>query len=272
MDIEKIFDEIIDEAYDGITYDGIFLKFHTLDKVTLSGTFNDVPILVIKNKKELVNKLKTYVYTVLDYKRLDITKSNIKKIISLLWANACYEDFSRPNNYIDNHINFYINDDFLNKDKEINNIVIKKRAESIYKETPYAFKSYMRIGEDKYYLPYINYGISNDTCYIYNIVDSKNDGKHKDIEEIYNTKLLSLSLFMKELYNYGIGRVKVVSCLPMRENKNSIVDYFIDMEHIFKNIIISSRPFECDEYMNINISEFDKKNKVNFNELIFDKE
>ena len=271
MDIEKIFDEIIEEANDGIEFDYIKIKVHTLDKACLSGTFNDVPILVIKNKKELVNKLKTYVFTVLDYKRLDISKQNIKKIISLLWANACYEDFSKPNSYIDNHINFYINDDFLNKDKEINNIVIKKRAESIYKETPYAFKAYMKIGEDKYYLPYINYGISNDTCYIYNIVDSRND-KNKDIEEKYNTKLLSLSLFMKELYNYGIGKIKVVSCLPMRENKNSIVDYFIDMENIFKNVIISSRPFEYDEYMNINISGFDKKNKVNFNELIFDKE
>ena len=271
MDIEKIFDEIIEEANDGIEFDNIKIKFHTLDKVCLSDTFSDVPILVIKNKKELVNKLKTYVFTVLDYKKLDISKQNIKKIISLLWANACYEDFSKPNNYIDNHINFYINDDFLNKDKEINNIVIKKRAESIYKETPYAFKAYMKLGEDKYYLPYINYGISNDTCYIYNIVDSKND-KHKDIEDKYNTKLLSLSLFMKELYNYGIGKIKVVSCLPMREEKNDILNYFMDMEHIFKNVVISTRPFEYDEYMNINISEFDKKNKVNFNELIFDKE
>ena len=152
-----------------------------------------------------------------------------------------------------------------------NNIVIKKRAESIYKETPYAFKAYMKLGEDKYYLPYINYGISNDTCYIYNIVDSRND-KHKEIESEYNTKLLSLSLFMKELYNYGIGKIKVVSCLPMREEKNDILNYFMDMEHIFKNVVISTRPFEYDEYMNINISEFDKKNKVNFNELIFEKE
>ena len=272
MDIEKIFDEVIEEANDGINYDGINIKFHTLDKGFLGGTFNDVPVLIIKNKKEIVNKLRTYVNTVLEHKKIDANKLNVKKIISLLWANACYEDFSKPNTYIDNHINFYINDDFLNKDIEINDIVIKKRAESIYKETPYAFKAYMKIGEDKYYLPYINYGISNDTCYIYNITDSKNDSKNKDIEEKYNTKLLSLSLFMKELYNYGIGKVKVVSCLPMRDDKNIILDCFGDMESLFKNVRISTRPFEYDEYMNISISEFDKKNKINFNELLFDKE
>ena len=165
--LERIFDEILVEANDGLRYDGINIKFHTLDKVNLSGTYNDVPVLIIKNKKEIISKLKTYVEIVLKQKKLNANKSNIKKCLSLLWSSACYEDFSKPNMFIDNRINFYINDDFLDKDKEYKDIVIKKRVEPIYKETPYAFKAYMKLDDKKYYLPSINYGISNDT-WVYN--------------------------------------------------------------------------------------------------------
>ena len=260
--LETIFDDFLSDANDGITLDGINIKFHTLDKTNLKGTYNDVPILVIKNKKELINKLKTYVDIVLKHDNLIDNNANIRKIIISLFSNACYEDFSNPNLFIENRINFYINDDFLNTSSKEGNIVIKRSVEPILKETPYAFKAYID-DEDKYYLPTINYGISNDICYIYNLSIPINK-KEKD----GNDKLLSLSLFMKELYEHGIGKIKVVTCMPMREKANDILDTFQDLGYLFNNIVISSRPFELDEYMNIKISEFDDKYESNIMNLL----
>ena len=271
--LEEIFDEVIEEAHDGIKFNGINIKFHTFDKLSLTGSFTDVPILIIRNKKELLNKLKTYIEIILKEKKLDANRNNIKKCLSLIWSNACYEDFSKPNNFIDNRINFYINNDFLNKEIRNNNIVIKKWSESIYKETPYAFKAYIKIDDEKYYLPSINYGISNDTCYVYNLMQTQNNEDIAiDIEKKYDVELLSLSLFIKELYNYGIGKIKVASCLPMREDNrlNNVLDIFMRMDKLYKNVTIINNPFECDEYMNINISKFEGKNKVNFNDLLIE--
>src|SRR5574344_1650269 len=157
--VEEIFDELLIEVETGIKYNNINIKFHTLEKYSINSTFNDsVPILVIKNKKELVNKLK----------KLEINKITIKKCISLLLANACYEDFSNPSKFIDNHIGFYLNNDFMSNSKKIGSITMKRVTQTIYKETPYAFKAIIN-GPEKYYLPNVNYGISRSTCYIYSI-------------------------------------------------------------------------------------------------------
>ena len=262
--IEKIFDEIINDANEGIRYNGLNIKFHTLDKISLSGTYSDVPVLIIRNKKEIVNKLKTYVDIVLKEKKLSYNKYNIKKCMSLLWANACFEDFSNPTVFIDNFINYYLHDDFLSDDISYKNIVIKKKIEPIHKYSPYAFKTYINLDEGKYYMPSINYGISNDTCYIYSINPSFNKEKFKYIEDKYDVYRVSLSLFLNELYKYGIGKIKVISYIPMRGENKDILKNFINMESIYKNIIITNNPFECDEYMHISISEFEK----NINELI----
>ena len=102
--LEEIFDEFLLDAHDGINCNGNTIKFHTLDKLSLSGTFNDVPILIIKNKKELVAKLKTYLDIVMKKEGIVKNKSNIKKCLQDLWINACYEDFSMPYIFLENRI------------------------------------------------------------------------------------------------------------------------------------------------------------------------
>ena len=37
--LETIFDDFLSDANDGITLDGINIKFHTLDKTNLKGTY-----------------------------------------------------------------------------------------------------------------------------------------------------------------------------------------------------------------------------------------
>lgn len=264
--LEEIFDNIIKEAEDGITYKDITIKFHTLEKYSLNSSYNDgIPILVIKNKKELLNKLKQYILLVVDAKKINISKSNIKKCITLLFANACFEDFSNPTKFVDNHINFYLNNEFLNDDKVVDNIVIKRITQTIYNETPYAFKAYLVNNDKKYYLTNISYGISNDICYIYKMEKVLND-KDTDLEKNIDLKIdtddIALSIFLRELYLYGISKVKVVSCLPLKSNKeeqikqNNLLDRFIKLNYVSNNLTVTSNPFELDEYMNIELDEF----------------
>lgn len=266
--IEELFNEIIEEAEEGIKYNNINIEFHTLEKYSIKNSYNDgMPILIIHNKKELINKLKQYVSLVLETKKIEVNDKNIKRCIALLWANACYEDFSNPSRFIDNHINFYLNNDFMSDIKILGRIIMKRVNEPIYKETPYAFKAYVK--DIEYELPTINYGISDDTCYIYSL--NKPSIDNKELEDKYDVNMLSLSLLVKELYSYGISKIKVVSCMPMRlkdTNVINILDDFNTMNYLFNNIIISSNPFEMDEYMNVNISEFDGESKTNFNDIL----
>lgn len=245
MEITDIFDELLLEAEDGITFKDINIRFHTLEKYTLNSSYDDsIPILIIRNKKEIINKLKQYVELICDIKKIKLTKKNIRECIALLWSNACYEDFSNPSRFIDNHINFCLNNDFLASEKQIGNIRIKTTSESLYKETPFAFKCYI----NDEHLPSINYGISENVCYIYNI-------ETLNIEQ----ELLSLSLFIEEIHQYGITKIKVVSCLPMRisSNHKELIDHFMKLNYMYNNINITSNPFEKDEYMNIEVEEFE---------------
>lgn len=264
--IEEIFDTIIAEAEDGINLKNISVKFHTLEKYALNSSYNDgIPILVIKNKKELVNKLKQYIELVVEVKKIELNKVNIKKCLTLLFANACFEDFSNPTKFVDNHINFFLNNEFLSHDKVLNNVVIKRITQTIYNETPYAFKAYLVDGDKKYYLANISYGISDNICYIYKmekVTKNENIDFNNIVESKYDTDDVALSLFLRELYLYGISKIKIVSCLPLRNGGeeqvilNNLLSRFTSLNYITNNIRVISNPFEYDEYMNVEIDEF----------------
>ena len=255
--LEEIFDKVILEAEEGIKIKNFDIKFHTLEKYSLNSSYNDgIPVLVIKNKKELLNKLKQYLELVVDVKKIDNNRNSIKKCIALLFLNACFEDFSNPTKFVDNHINFILNNEFLSEDKVRGNIVIKRVTQSIYNETPYAFKAYINDGDKKLVLANISYGISDNTCYIYKMDEVDNGNSIKDIDDV------SLSMFLQELYLSGISKVKVVSCLPLRcveeqSKLNNLLDRFTSLNYVNHNIKITSNPFEFDEYMNVELDEID---------------
>ena len=114
----------------------------------------------------------------------------------------------------------------------------------------------MEIKAGKYYMPSINYGISNDTCYIYSMNNSYNKEEFNYIKDKYNIELITLSLFLRELYKHGIGKIKVVSYIPLRPLNSNVLDIFKYIDTLFDNVVIINNPFEYDEYMNVGISEF----------------
>lgn len=241
--IEEIFTSFLDEAEDGIKLGKINVKFHVLEKTSLNGTWNDVPILIVKDREELLEKIKKYVEVVLDIYNLKDDKTNIRKCLIYLFANACYEDFSNPISFIETRINFFKSNKFLNEEIKVKGIILKKELSPITEETPYIFKAYLKDND----IPTLSYGISKDTCYIYNIENKDND-------------LLILSLFLNEIYKSGISKIKVITCMPMREINCEMVDIFTDLCYIYSNIIIVSHPFEKDEYMHVKLEEFKNQN------------
>lgn len=163
------------------------------------------------------------------------------------------------------------------KDKKIplamnfnnSDLIIKKEDNSPSMETPYKIKLTLSSENDEnisYFLPSIYYGIDNDTCYIYAILNDKNkqeinqmnkkyiniinrllfklNSDVKDLEEYHidgeeNIKdvsmsfVLSLNIFISLLQNKGIKKLKVISYLPLRyESRNITAEKSIDRDNL----------------------------------------
>lgn len=172
----------------------------------------------------------------------------IKNIILTILSNARYIDYEQPISYMNRYIDFF--NDVNKLDNFIpcisllfdSNILSSIEKEKYGYETPYCFETTIINGENKYYLPTINYGISNNKCYIYAI---QNKQKNEDTnfnkkikrninkananvtsESDYNQKdtilgvppsfVIALIIFLKTLKNNGIENVEVITFLPDR--------------------------------------------------------
>lgn len=137
--------------------------------------------LNINDREKLVNLLCEYASIILTDDP-NVNEQNIyDKIayyLTLVWANATYEDLRNPEKFIQKYIDFNNNplfDDFQYAKfvPSLNgadiNVVIEKELSNM--ESPYSFNTQITLFDENkekiYYLPSIRYGISNDVCYIY---------------------------------------------------------------------------------------------------------
>lgn len=269
------------------------------------------------------------------------SKEDILKKLVYLFSNLSFSDFNDIELYIKKNIDFVKNR--MLEDKTIpfldNSIEIK--TQEYYQESPYCFKCSITDGTFKYELPIISYGISDGVCYIFAVQDKNldksspyskkikrmlykiNEGiyesesiEYKDykehrasyypenISDVSPSAVLSLSVFLNQLVELGITKVKIVPFLPIRynakkeayqrkinylikkdnlslEEQKEIEQKYLD-EHLriqnnltqkflrnffrinyhFPNVSIYSSPFEIDEYLNINLSNFTKNNDI----------
>lgn len=242
----------------------------------INNKYLEIPTLEIKNKQlfdELLIKYVTlakefyqddeYILKILDgvpYE--EKSKICIEKILmTILWSNATFEDFSNPCNFIRRRIDF-LNNDF-NVDNKIDlgksfylnsDISIKFKKEKAALETPYSFQVIASDYESFMNLPTIRFGISDDIVYIYAIQSkhieknnftkginrrlfkvNENFDANKDNYETYgegNLKdvtasfLVSAECFIWYLHSLGYNKFKVVSYLPERWNSKKIQNYY----------------------------------------------
>ena len=219
-----------------------------------NGTVYYIPTLKVDNKEIFFNTLTEIIEKYLSMYHFSraiekVGKNNVvKSIILTIFSNARYVDYELPVSYMNRYIDFfydtrvldnYIDDIFLLLHSSI---VTHTRKEEFGYETPYYFETFIINGSDKYYLPNINYGISNNKCYIYSI-----QNKHPHEDTIFSRKIkrylykinanlvddtdydqkdtilgvppsfvIVLSIFLKTLKNSGIDNVEVITFLPDR--------------------------------------------------------
>lgn len=267
---EIFFEEIISEAnrsevtiVESDGYEHIYnIGFNAcIEGKLTSGNFDDPkPILMIQNKKQLLNMLEKYILEVdktANYFSDCEYRQKIKAYMAFVWNNAIYEDFANPCNYLKKQIDFlqnplfnvgqftYANNvDFSSvinsKNKSAVNllngsdIMVSVKKQGIKQETPFVFEITIKKEIDgieySYRLPSISYGISNEECYIYAIQDPKQDRDNsfaKSVNRIFYTLNSEISEQETNEYNdlksYGVSEY---SYYNVNQDGDIIYDYF----------------------------------------------
>jgi hypothetical protein len=163
--------------------------------------------LIIKNEESFYNLLEKYINEELKYNRKtcriysDVEKNKIKWIMSYLFVNSTTEDFLEPNRLLERRIDFLHDQTFniLDEELEIENsikslkdskLIIKKETCPVSMETPYKIDIKIKSPEGvECQLPSVYYGISNNTCYIYSILNENTKKKMTPEEEKFSKKI-----------------------------------------------------------------------------------
>lgn len=224
-----------------------------------SGNISDSkPILMINNKKQLINMLEEYINEVdktFNYFSNCEYKQKIKAYMAFVWNNAIYEDFASPCTYLKKQIDFLKNPKFdlgtysyadnidfsavmNSKNKSAINllsgssIITTVRKQGIKAETPFVFevKITSKDTSSEYLLPSISYGISNNECYIYAIQD-KNNSKDSTFSKSVNRILYSLNsdILDNESLDYKSAKgnnIDEYDSYHLNKDDEIIYDYF----------------------------------------------
>lgn len=216
-----------------------------------------------------------------------INRYSIKSAIMMLFANMSIDDFNNPINYIKRRTNFISNpmiqeNSFYIESLESN---LDINVEYYRYETPYCFRATLSSNEETYELPIISYGISEDVCYIYAIQDknrnknskyakkikrklykinnnvyknetdeykeyknNKSDYYPENISDVSPSFVFTATLFLKEIENLGIKKVKIVPYLPLRYN-SLVAQCVKQIVRKYKNGIIDKQ--KLSKYFNL---------------------
>lgn len=248
-DIRVFYDEIINEASIGrvdcfFMMNLLFSTYLKEENKTIEAKKDDdgrylIPTLVIKNK-ESFNKLLTE-YLTLARTKYDLTKyyealefSDIKNheqvinklILTTLWANATYDDFSDSEEFLRKQISFLKDNTFSEYNEPTiigysemlgGYVEIENISEPILNETPNSLKISLVEPEtnEKYTFPLVRYGIKDGKCYIYAVQKNKKFDIDNNFKKKVNRKLFKIGENFdtkNDTYeNYKEGNLKDVS-------------------------------------------------------------
>ena len=277
LSVQDIFNEVEEEASKGIvTLYGkapFNVKFNTViedqkdeeqeldeyKQAKKEGNMAAYPTLRINDKYEFFDKLANYVDLELEKRNeFGMDESEfVKAVITFLFVNASLKDFDNPVEYLNRRMD-YLLDDKMNTKKEVDDAIlgskltISRDLNSFVMETPYKMTFTLERDGEKSSLPNVYYGISDNKCYIYSIMnkgeyqskltkevnrelyklndgiyeeesdefkdykDGKSDYYPENVSDVTPSFVFSTLLFLKELQRNGISDVSVVTYLPIR--------------------------------------------------------
>lgn len=320
--MKELLFEVIKEARNGqviIDSESWPICFNTLIKVDDEyqsfTNDNQYPVLFIENLDKFLELLKRY----LDLENMhnrrhpnfinDHLRNHQKTLIAYLFVNATTDDFLNPCHMLEtkiaflqdkkmSQINYEINLDIIPDSK----LKVNSSLDSIQMETPYKFSLSLTDGTSIYHLPSISYGIANNTCYIYSVLNPKqaltspyqkkikrllykiNSFVSEDELHVSPSAVLSLSVFLKFLKLNNIKNIKVISYLPLRylsrdlyaKNNEELIarndfiqtnatDKLINtfLRLQYHNLVtINSYPYELDDSLHLTINPNQKPNNL----------
>lgn len=270
MNIKNIFDEFIKEASAGevnayFTYNIIFETVIHNNKITScevrEGTL--IPCLNIKNLDEFNNLLEVYVSKALNFYDLSSfegdDREKVKMIIASLFANATFDDFASPIDFLNRRIEFFDNSKEENLKSAFipslkSTLTVSITKDKIYNETPYELQSYFKSDDEMFRLPEIKFGIAHDTLYVYAIQNSVqektsyvkkinralykvNDGfsdvSTAELKDVTASFLVVGSVILSYIQSKNISKIKISSMLIERWNAKRIA---ISKKAKYKNL------------------------------------
>jgi len=242
--MKDIFYELIQEARNGkVIIDGeewpIAFNTRIIKDNELTEYNENFPVLTIKNEEQFLDLLQEYLMLELELNRKapqfnnEKEKNHIKMILAYLFVNATTEDFINPENLIRKNIsfakdqtfselndgvNFFIDEHFLSSQIEV-----KRTKQSLLMETPYKLDISLvkHNGEQKltYPLPSISYGIDDETCYVYSLINPKRNKELTEEEKQYEKRINRL------LYKLNEGIIEAESN-EYKNYKEGLSDYY----------------------------------------------
>ena len=213
-----------------------------------------VPTLIIDNKREFDKLLCEYVIKALKYyddRNFFNKKERIKEILAHLLANATYDDFNKPINFLKKRIAFLDNANNYSENIGYSDILgcdlnLEIRKDTINNETPEEFVIECRNKDEKYLFPRVKFGIMGDTVYIYAIqnsreeknnlakqinrklykvgegfTDSNNEENYKDVTASF---LVVLNMAINYFNSIGYNKFIIPSILIVRWNAKQIMN------------------------------------------------
>ena len=257
----------------GIIFETEILE--TGEKVSCMGDYYGVlvPILTIHDKKKFDELLCRYVNLCLSFydrknfrdevfnkEEYEINRTSPEKMImTFLWANATFDDFLNPEDYLEKRIAFLEMEEesFVTGVSSLlkGKINFKIQKDFIVYETPFKI-SISSVGVDNgiYKFPEIRFGIYNDTVYFYTIQNPPKDynmynkyvnralykvnsgfvDDESGIKDISPSFVVSLNMAINYFYSLGFRKIDVSSMLISRWNAKKVI-----LNNKYRNNMIS---------------------------------
>ena len=276
MDILKIFYEsIVTEAMKGnvnvyvnymVAFSTRLVEYNRIYKCKINNDEVLIPTLVIKNKQEFDRLLTEYVRKALKYyddsNYLDEVKKygnknnpnmicREKYIMMQLLANATYEDFNNPVEFLKKRIDFLDNYFYLSTFLGLVEALGAKLKMMILKDTlnneaSSEFVVMAYDSENVWFSPKVKFGISGETVYIYAIQNVKQednplikkinrklyrvgegfqpDDSEENLKDITASFLVTLNMAINYFNSIGYHKIEVPSLLIVRRNAKMLLN------------------------------------------------
>ena len=230
-----------------------------------------IPILTIHNKKEFDKLLCKYVdlcmlfygtsnfcEEVLNNENYEIDRTSPEKLIILtLWANATYDDFLNPEEYLRKRISFLENSEEISFDTEYSNLLkgrisFKIEKDKLVFETPYKICIKLINSDNlEYIFPEVKFGIYNNQVYFYAIQDISKDNnsyskkinrllykigegfnekednfelyEEGNLKDVTSSFVVALNMAISYFHSLGYTNIVVPNMLPIRWNSKITV-------------------------------------------------